>query len=353
MVRIGNWQRVKHGRRLWAGALGGISAVTLAVGLAGTVVPAAQAGTVFYEVAFQTNTGALATDGVQNHGAWSGLNAIRPGTSPSLTFNQGNTLLPAPSGFEAAYQDTIGQLDTFGPDGFQIWATDVAPGTSPSVSGYGDGGVELAYQNTAGDVITLGGLDGERNWGPARPGTSPSVTTFGLDEIYEVAFQNAAGNLVTAGTDDDHGAWALGMMAGTSPAITQLTDGGYQVAFQANTGSLWTVHSGASGGRNLALGMMAGTNPAITLQPNGSYEIAFQANTGSLWIVSSDGVGHNQNLGMKSGTSPAITVGPSGSQFEIAFQANTGQVWTVGEDNHNAWNSDNTTAAGTSPSIAN
>jgi hypothetical protein len=54
---------------------------------------------------------------------------------------------------------------------------------------------------------------------------------------------------------------------------------------------------------------------------------------------------------MKAGTSPRIIPGPTGSQYEVAFQANTGQVRTVGADDHNAWNSDNGTAPGTSPSI--
>jgi hypothetical protein len=145
-----------------------------------TGAPAAQAGTAFYEVAFQTNTGNLATDGVQNDGTLSGLNAMMPGTSPSITFNEGNNLADSPSGFEEAYQDTIGQLDTFGPDGFQIWATDMAPGTSPSISDYWEAGIELAYHDSAGDIITEGGVDGLRNWGPAWPGTSPSVTVIGL-----------------------------------------------------------------------------------------------------------------------------------------------------------------------------
>lgn len=357
MIPIMSRLRGNRGRRLRAGALGGISAMMLAAGLAWPAAPAAQAGTVFYEVAWQTNPGGganvggfLAEDGVQNDGALTGLERLARDSSPSITFTNGNNLAGTPGGLEAAYQDDLGELDTFGPNGFFIWATDVKSGTSPSITPFADGGVELAYINTAGDVITLGN-DGGGNWGRAQPGTSPSITDIGLGDTYEVAFQNAAGNLVTVGPFDDHGPWALGMMAGTSPAITALTDGGYQVAFQANTGSLWTVHSGAAGGRNLALGMMAGTNPAITLQPNGSYEIAFQANTGVLWTVSSDAMGHNWNLGMKPGTSPAITNGPTGGNFEIAFQANTGQVWTVGEDNHNAWNSDNSTMPGTNPSI--
>ena len=96
---------------------------------------------------------------------------------------------------------------------------------------------------------------------------------------------------------------------------------------------------------------MAGTSPSITMQ-SGGYEIAFQANTGSL-ITFGTTTDKNWKLGMMAGTSPAITSFPSGgNQYEVAFQANTGQVWTVGQDDHDAWNSDNTTAAGTSPSIA-
>jgi hypothetical protein len=358
MVQILSRPRGKRGRWLRAGAAGGISAIALAAGLAGAAAPAAQAATVSYEVAYHNSAGDLALAGPGGTGDSPISNlAIMPGTSPAIAYFEFDG---TSDGYLMAYQDTAGQLIEVatddGPD-----ATPFAPGvamasgTSPSITALNGDDVEVAVQDSENDLITVGvgdGSAGMTNWGPMAPGTSPSVTALPSQGAFafEVAYQGIFGLLTTVGAED-HGAWDLGMAGHTSPAITQLPNGGYEVAFQANTGVLWTAQSGASGGTNLSQGMMAGTSPSITVQ-SGGYEIAFQANTGSL-ITFGTTTDKNWKLGMMAGTSPAITSFPSGgNQYEVAFQANTGQVWTVGQDDHDAWNSDNTTAAGTSPSIA-
>lgn len=331
-------------------ALAGVSATMLAVGLAWAAAPQARAGTVFYEVAFQASNTDLAQVGVENHGDWN--LQVMPGSSPATTFDQGNNLSDRPSGIEVAYaQAGTGDLITFGPDGLTNTGIPVQPGTSPSISGFEDGGYVVAFQEAGGEVVTLIDDGFETDWGVAASGTNPSVTAFEFG-TYEVAFQTTFGNLETTGTFDNHGAWALGMMAGTSPAVTTNANGnGYEVAFEANTGNLWTVAFGASGGTNMNLGMMRGTSPAITDQADGvGYEIAFQANTGDLWTVGADNH-DNWKLGMMAGTNPSIIIGPGGDQYEVAFEANTGQVWTVGEDDHDAWTADSAVASGTSPSI--
>jgi hypothetical protein len=358
MIQILSRPRGKRGRRLRAGALGGISALTLATGLAWTAAPAAHAATVSYEVAYHDSAGDLALVGTGGTGdSPIGNLAIMPGTSPAIAYRQFTD--GTPDGYIIAYQDTAGQLIEVatddGPDATPFApGVEMAAGTSPSITALDGDDIEVAVQDSENDLITVGvgdGSAGMTNWGLMAAGTSPSVTALPSRGVFafEVAYQGVFGLLTTVGAED-HGAWDLGMAGGTSPSITQLPNGGYEAAFQANTGNLWTAQSGASGGTNLSQGMMAGTSPSITVQ-SGGYEIAFQANTGNL-ITFGTTTDKNWELGMRAGTSPAITSLPSGgNQYEVAFQANTGQVWTVGQDDHDAWNSDNTTAAGTSPSI--
>ncbi len=332
-------------------ALAGVSAVMLAVGLAWAAAPQARAGTAFYEVVYQSGNTELTQVGAENGNDFNPQ--VRLGTSPASTFNQGNNLGDEPSGNEVAYvDDATGDLTTFGPDGLTNTGQPVQPGTSPSISGFGDGGYVVAFEGPGGEVATLIDDTDETDWGVAAPGTSPSVTAFGFD-TFEVAFQTTSGSLETTGTFDKHGPWALGMMAGTSPAITATANGtSYKVAFEANTSNLWTVGFGARGGTNMNLGMMRGTSPAITDQGDGvGYEIAFQANTGNLWTVGADNH-DNWKLGMMAGSSPSITIGPGPNQYEVAFEANTGAVWTVGEDDHDSWTAINAVAPGTNPSIA-
>ncbi|MGD0064007.1 MAG: hypothetical protein ABSB76_11275, partial [Streptosporangiaceae bacterium] len=249
MLRHLNGKRVKRGRWLRGGALSGACAVALTAGLAGGIVPAAQAASPFFEVGFQNNDGTLSLVGAVDNGA-SGF-TIMPGTSPSLT--QLST-----GGFEVAFQNTTGSLITWGPDGVLNWGAEKA-GTSPSITAMPSGEYEVAYVGVDGIVDTTGDI-GAESWFAAAPGTSPSIAPIFSGEGYEVAFQGSNHNLWTVNDEGGVSDNALGMMAGTSPSVAELQDGGYEVAFQANTGSLWTMGTSTSP-YDYNLGMMAGTSP--------------------------------------------------------------------------------------------
>ena len=298
------------------------------------------------EVAFQAaGTEDLWSTGTDNHGDW-GLR-IMPGTSPSITLLRGG-------GYEIAYVDNHGDLNTVGTEGTKDWGLVMRPHTSPAITDLYGGGYEVAYQDGNGILETVGSGGGSdtQDWGAGmKDGTSPAITYQAGG--YEIAFQANTGHLWTCGDPRSCQDKGLGMMAGTSPAITSLLGGGYEIAFQANPGNLWSVGSGGGSDihGNWGLGMKAGTSPSITGLAAGGYEMAFQGPAGHLWSVGSgpgsDSHG-NGGAGMMAGTSPAIT-GLLGGGYVMALQGPRGYLWTDGTAGTQYWGLG--MMAGTSPSI--
>ena len=161
--------------------------------------------------------------------------------------------------FQAAGTEDLWSTGT---DNHGDWGLRIMPGTSPSITLLRGGGYEIAYVDNHGDLNTVG-TEGTKDWGLVmRPHTSPAITDL-YGGGYEVAYQDGNGILETVGSGggSDTQDWGAGMMAGTSPAITGLLGGGYVMALQGPRGYLWT--DGTAGTQYWGLGMMAGTSPSI------------------------------------------------------------------------------------------
>ncbi len=205
-----------------------------------------------YEVAFQANNGDLWVYGTLGTGDLGYGMASK--SSPSLT--------AIGSGYEVAFQANTGDMWTTGVAGTVNFgaAGAMMPGTSPAITGLWSGGYEAALQNTQGDLVTLGNADWT-TWSLGMdPGSSPAITFAGGG--YEVAVQTNTNDLWTVGAAGDQD-WQLGMMPGSSPAIGSVNSTGtaYEVAIQANNGNLWNAVSGGTGGD--LYGIELGTNPSI------------------------------------------------------------------------------------------
>lgn len=216
---------------------------------------------------------------------------------------------------------------------------------------------EVGYESGTSpyeQALVVGGFGNSTAATNLDPGTHPSITSLATGG-YEVAYQNTSHNLVSVGADGTEN-WNLGMLPGTSPSISGLSGGGYVIAMQANTGALWiaTVNSsGQTSTLNTGLGMMGGTNPAIAGTTNGGYAVAFQVNTSLLYLASYNGTLSVSSTGdgMDTASSPSIVALPQGG-YEAAMAANTDILLTRGYGPGSSWVSwGDGVSAGTTPSI--
>ena len=278
---------------------------------------------------------------------------VADGTSPAITTTQ--------SGYDiqVAFQNRSGILQMVGSTtGYGGQA--MASGTSPSITEiqppstpegqYIRSGWQAAFQNAAGNLQTVGFLRPREFSLGMAPGTSPAIASLanGNDGLphWQVAMQANTGNLITVGDFSLPQDTGFGMAAGTSPAIARLPQGGYVIAFQANNGRLYTT--GSQGARDWGVGMRPGTSPSIaTVNALGSIQIAFQSDAGDLWTVGAAGT-RNWQLQMDPRSSPSIGQVP-GVGLELAFTSAGGELWTVGDIGNQNWSLG--VAPGTSPSI--
>ena len=211
-------------------------------------------------IAFQANTNELWITGTINGTNWTvntGL-IMRPGTSPSLALNDG--------GLTVAYQGQNTDLMTYDPYiGVTDWGLGMADGTSPAIAymtraDTGDQGMKIAFQANTNQLWIVGLADGlPTDWQyPMMPGTSPSLTAFG-EGGFGFAFQSNSGTSWIGGSSG--GAWAqdtgLAIGAGTSPALSA------EVVWYPVTGA----GSGYGGGRNANTANLLHMTPVVYTTP--------------------------------------------------------------------------------------
>lgn len=243
-------------------------------------------------------------------------------TSPAITL--------APRGYEVAFVDNRGELQTAGALGTHHYMVRAWPGTSPSIAA-ATRGAEIALHAADGRLVTVG-ADGTRAWGERlAPGTSPSITAL-FGGGYEVAFESAGGELVTVGSLG-HRAWHVGLERGTSPSIAAVFRGGYEVAATSTTGHLVVV--GTSVGHRLPASVRPGTSPSITGAFDGGFEVAFESRSGLLEALGSLG-DRLWRLRAHPGTSPSITA-LYGGGFEVVVQSSAGRPVAVGTRGVTSW----------------
>jgi hypothetical protein len=275
---------------------------------------------------------------------------IEPGTTPAVASLPGGKKMLA---FHAWGLHTLWYVDAnnVGHDtGIKL-----APGTSPAIVAWGDGGYRIAYVNAADGLLwelppAGGPYYAGAGFGVA-PGTSPAATYIpGVGP--QLAFHAAGWNtLVYVDANNVGHNTGIAMGTGVSPAMAPMPGGGVEYAFGCGllcvVGPDMVVHF-VSG-----VYVADGTTPAIATQPYGSYQVAVTTGAssgGTLWTVT-DGVASNTGGYVQPGTSPAIVALPYGG-FEIAYvRTVTGHLWYVGPDGAGR-DTGVTATGGSSPSMA-
>jgi hypothetical protein len=347
---------VQNGPTLWR-RLARVTARVAAMGALGLATtaglpsgPASAAELTFYRVAFQGSDGFLYT---ADHFGVIRNTSLRmaPGTSPAArTWCISATTCPATVAFQA--NDGILWLYEARFGGARSTGQAMRAGTSPSITATVNGVAVVAFQGRNGTLWRYTeGVDAVDTHQPMAAGTSPSISDppppFDTGGPV-IAYQTSGGVLATLTPDNVPHVTGLGMAPRTSPNITEVHDGRsfpravtVKIAFQATNNVLWTVDTHGTG-HPTSFTMSPGSNPSIARQnivdadDTENVQIAIRANTSALWLIDPHfNSGRSWTLGLATNTSPSVMLvrllDDTGGNT-IVFQSTDGKLSIIAPD---------------------